>query len=310
MTETTIKKHVSGATSGAYIKNDIGIELFYRVWEPTEIPKAHLVFVHGHGEHISRYIDVFDQFSKVGIKVLAFDQVGCGETGRRANDIGGAMGLKRVLLDISLMIEQIYRPDIPLFLMGHSFGGAAILNYLERGSMRELLYGAIASAPCIEVYKDSIPPNIVKHSLTFLASYFPRLKVSVGVDISLLSRKKSVIELYKKDPFVFSKCALVQLQDVLTGCQNLLKEGYKKICVPRLLLAHGTGDRITSYEATYSLATKLEGTGNIKHLEMKTYHGFYHELHFEPESDEVLANYIKWIFDQLPKDSSLQPTTK
>ncbi|KAJ9064591.1 hypothetical protein DSO57_1028909 [Entomophthora muscae] len=274
MTEAPIKEHVSGATSGAYIKNDIGIELFYEVWEPTEFPKAHLLFVHGLGEHISRYNHVFDQFSKAGIKVLAFDQVGCGETGRRAKDVGGAMGLKRILLDISFMIEQFYRPDIPLFLMGHSFGGAAILNFLERGSKRELLYGAIAS------------------------------------DKSLLSRKKSVVELFKKDPYILKKCALVQLQDVLTGCQNLLKEGYKKISVPRLLLAHGTGDRLASYEATSSLAANLARNGIIKQLDMKTYDGLYHELHFEPESDEVLANYIEWIFDQLPKDSSLQPTTK
>lgn len=81
------------------------------------------MFIHGQAEHIRRYDHVFHEFAKYGFKVHSFDQVGCGRTGERANNLGDALGLARVLLDVDDCIDRVHDPDIPLFLMGHSFVG-------------------------------------------------------------------------------------------------------------------------------------------------------------------------------------------
>lgn len=80
-----------------------------------------MIFVHGHNEHVSRYDDFFQDFAKVGIRVCGFDQVGCGKTGERSEDLGGALGLARLLVDLNDAVERNYDPKVPLFLMGHSF---------------------------------------------------------------------------------------------------------------------------------------------------------------------------------------------
>ncbi|KAJ9074093.1 hypothetical protein DSO57_1009688 [Entomophthora muscae] len=127
-----------------FFENCLGLDVFYKIWEPREA-RANVLFVHGHGEHISRYDEVFAKFAKSGIKVLGFDQVGCGETGKRANDIGGVRGIEQLLHDITVAIAWIHKNGTPLFLMGHSFGGCAVLNYVARGEKRHFIHGAIAS---------------------------------------------------------------------------------------------------------------------------------------------------------------------
>lgn len=124
------------------------------------------MFVHGQAEHVTRYDHVFTEFARAGIRVQGFDQVGCGKTGEKAKNLGGALGLARVLLDTNDAIDRMYDPDVPLFLFGHSFvslisghfliqiynicilwkqGGATVLNYLAIGDRRDLLYGAVST---------------------------------------------------------------------------------------------------------------------------------------------------------------------
>lgn len=51
------------------------VELYTKCWSPpsTDIV-ASLVFIHGIGEHCSRYNDIFSEFASKGIKVASFDQ--------------------------------------------------------------------------------------------------------------------------------------------------------------------------------------------------------------------------------------------
>lgn len=76
--------------------------------------------MHGHVEHVSRYDAIFARFAHAGIRVLAFDQVGCGQTGLRSGDLGGVKGAEQLLHDITHAIDFLDRHDVPLFLLGNS----------------------------------------------------------------------------------------------------------------------------------------------------------------------------------------------
>lgn len=52
------------------------IKLYTRTWIPEKDLIATLIFIHGLGEHCSRYDEVFGTFAKAGIKTTSFDSRG------------------------------------------------------------------------------------------------------------------------------------------------------------------------------------------------------------------------------------------
>ena len=61
-----------------------------------------------------------------------------------------------------------------------------------------------------------------------------------------------------------------------------------------LLLMHGDGDPITSSQASREFAEKA---GEPCHL--KIWQGLYHEIHNEPEQDQVFAYMKEWLDGRL-----------
>ncbi|KAJ9086796.1 hypothetical protein DSO57_1000420 [Entomophthora muscae] len=282
------------AVQEGYFINDIGIAIYTRTWEPLDrSPIANVVFVHGQAEHVYRYNHVFSEFAKAGLRVHGFDQVGCGRTGLRSNSLGDAMGMARVRIDIDDAIERVYDAKTPIFLMGHSFGGATIIDYLARGNKRGLLYGALASAPDLELSPESKPNLIVRTALRAVASVTPTLKVPADLDIAYLSRNTTEVAIYRNDPLIFTKCAAIQVYDTVFGGEYIIKGGYKDIKIPRLLLVHGSSDKITSAAASVRLYRKLQGQGVPRRLDFILYPGAYHELHNDINKRQVraLQNY-------------------
>ncbi len=62
------------------------VEVYSKTWTPTGSVKATVLFLHGFGEHCSRYNHLFTAFADSGIKTASFDQRGFGQTGRKATN--------------------------------------------------------------------------------------------------------------------------------------------------------------------------------------------------------------------------------
>jgi alpha-beta hydrolase superfamily lysophospholipase len=56
------------------------------------------------------------------------------------------------------------------------------------------------------------------------------------------------------------------------------------------LVLHGTGDKVTSAEASKTFVSHLSGD-----VQYEAFDGFYHELHNEPEREQVLERVEAWI---------------
>ncbi|KAJ9086787.1 hypothetical protein DSO57_1000412 [Entomophthora muscae] len=281
-----------------FYPNNIKTEIYTRTWVPIGKPVANLVFVHGQAEHVNRYNRVFSEFAKAGIKVHAFDQVGCGRTGKRASNLGGAMGMERVELDIDDAIVRIHDGKTPLFLMGQSFGGETVIDYLARGNRKNLVYGALATSPCLALAPETQPRETQINQLVEVASRNPQFRINARLDASLLSRNRTEVDMYRRDPLVFSRCAAVQVRDTVVGGHYILDGGYRNIQVPRLMIVHGSADKITHFSTSEKLALTLKAQGTSKSVEFLAYPGGYHELHNDIIRDEVIANHVKWILAQ------------
>ena len=97
-------------------KSRDGLELYARGWKP-EAPKAVVVLVHGHGEHVNRYNHVADAFTKAGYAMQGFDLRGHGQS---AGQRGHTPNYESLMNDITDFIgdAQGVTPACPSSFMG------------------------------------------------------------------------------------------------------------------------------------------------------------------------------------------------
>ncbi|MBI1225632.1 MAG: alpha/beta fold hydrolase [Bacteroidetes bacterium] len=263
-------------------QNKIGLNLHFRNWQ-VEWPRAVVCLVHGLGEHIGRYDHVAKYLASRNIATIGFDHQGHGRTdGKR----GHTNGLESMLDDVDLLLktsDEKY-PSLPVFLYGHSMGGNVVLNYALRRKTK--INGLIATAPWIKLPK---PPSAFLVLFgKIMDKISPSLTQANGLDTNELSNDPKVIETYLKDPLVHNKISVRAGTSLLQGAEYLAQ--FKgKVSVPMLLM-HGTADKITSPDGSAIFAKQASGE-----VTRKEWQGLKHEIHNEPQQNEVLAFLVEWM---------------
>ncbi|KAJ3318784.1 hypothetical protein HDV06_007035 [Boothiomyces sp. JEL0866] len=267
-------------------------KLYTRTWLPDK-PKATVIFVHGLGEHITRYDEMFGRFADNGIKVTAFDQRGFGQTVRLNGLHGHGDGIVTTFKDIKLISSKTRIEGLPHFIMGHSMGGGLTLGYALQNQKE--FQGVIASAPLVDSGDKTKPKVADRILLSFVPYILPSFVIPNILDLSTLSRDPNEVALYKKDPLVHPFISTGLCSDILTNGANLLKNA-KKFNLP-LLVAHGTNDGMTCPKASKRFVSLVSSNDKT----YREYEGFYHELHNEPRKDReiVYDTYIKWITERI-----------
>jgi acylglycerol lipase len=102
------------------------IELFGRLYEVDD-PRASLVLIHGFGEHSGRFTDMAECLVEAGIAVLSYDLRGAGKSPGQRMHINSWDEYHQDLLAVQRYLSNYY-PTAPLFLFGHSMGGAIVLD--------------------------------------------------------------------------------------------------------------------------------------------------------------------------------------
>ncbi|KAG2219437.1 hypothetical protein INT45_002322 [Circinella minor] len=278
-----------------WITTDDGYSLFTKTWKPASKPIANVVMIHGFGEHIGRYNRLFTYFAQNDVQAYGYDQRGWGQSGKKAHEFGNNHGYNTALSDINNAIKRNKIADTPLFLIGHSMGGALVLNYLvRRFDGLELLTGAISSAPLVTL---SMPVSPFRYYPLIMASkVLPSFVIQVGMDASAVSHDEKEIEEYNSDPLIHDYATLGTLSGFLDAGKALLKDA-SKIETP-ILYSHGTTDPVNDFKGT---KTAYEITSS-KDKELKAWDGLFHELHNEtlPERQQVTDYYLEWIKARIP----------
>lgn len=261
-----------------------GETLFEQWWRPQSDPKAAVVFVHGVGEHSARYTHVAHYLLEHGYAVNALDLRGHGRS-------GGVRGFCRhfddYIADVDLFLSRAAArtPDKPLFVLGHSMGGAIVtLLWLKH---RPAVQGLILSSAALKTNVE-LPPLLLRSS-KILSALLPRVP-TVRLDSKLISHDPAVVETYDNDPLVFHRGLLAR-----TGAELL--QAFERIdaqmedLTPPLLILHGTDDQITDPAGSQALYARAGATDKT----LKLYDGFYHELLNEVEKERVMADIVAWL---------------
>jgi alpha-beta hydrolase superfamily lysophospholipase len=265
--------------------------LFGQGWLPEgQSTLASIALVHGIGEHSGKYDHVGRWYAERGIALLAYDQVGHGQSpGKR----GHIPSYDDVLDGIHAFLEQAsnFAPGKPLFLYGHSLGGNYSVNYAMR--REAVLAGLIITSPWLElVYQ---PPAWKLALSKLLSKVWPSFTQSSGINQIPLTREQ---ETSHKNPdiLVHDRISVNLFTSASAAASWALERPADYMLPYPALFMHGTADAVTSPLGTNTLSSRLAGD--------VTYHewpGYFHELHNEKENEPVFEYVYEWIQHQLSR---------
>lgn len=265
-----------------FISKD-NLQLYLQVWEADKDLKALVCLVHGLGEHSGRYTHVAATLNNAGYHLAAFDLRGHGKSqGQR----GHSPSIDYFNDDIGRFIHQVTQmyPKLPCFIYAHSLGGLLALNFLI--SRKPSLRGAIISAPGL---RSPLQEQKIKVLLSKWGGLFlPRVNLKSGLDPKGLSHDEDIVKAYIGDPLVHDNVTFGLARSMMEGISQVFSRA-SEIQIP-LLVMHGGEDPVVYPQGSQELCSLVRGDCTLK-----IWRGLFHEIHNEPEKNEVLAAMIDWL---------------
>jgi alpha-beta hydrolase superfamily lysophospholipase len=260
------------------------LDIFAQAWEPTvPQPKAVVCLVHGLGEHTSRYAHVAEAFGKQGFVLFGADLRGHGRSGGARGHISS---IEDFMKDIDIVLTQTHLryPGLPIILYGHSIGGVLALYYglLRKPNVKGVI--ATSSALHTAVEKQSLKVVMAK----VLGSLMPTTVIASGLEPKNLSRDSKVVQAYIDDPLVHDRISLGFGKAMLVA--NAFSLAHAGEFSFPLLLLHGKEDLIAFPSSSIEFAAPLK-----EKCTLVLWDGAYHELHNEPEKEEVFKTMTLWM---------------
>jgi acylglycerol lipase len=260
------------------------LDIFAQAWEPTvSQPKAVVCLVHGLGEHTLRYAHVAEAFGRQGFVLFGADLRGHGRSGGARGHISS---IEDFMQDIDSSLEQAHAhyPGLPIILYGHSLGGILVLHY---GLIRKPnIKGVIATSSGLHTALEQQKIKILMAKI--LGALTPNTSLPSGLDPKSISHDEKVVQAYINDPLVHDKVSL-GFGKIMVGVTSWTLTHAGEFPLP-LLLLHGKADMIAFPSSSIEFAASLK-----EKCTLVLWDGAYHELHNEPEKDEVFKTMISWM---------------
>lgn len=271
-----------------------GLELASYRWpagDRTTPPRATVALLHGLAEHAGRYAALAARLNAADIELLAIDLRGHGRSpGKRA----WVERFDDYLYDADTLVAEAARADTPLFLMGHSMGGAvAALYAIERApTLGRALTGLVLSSPALAPGRD-VPRWMLALS-RFISRAWPTFP-AIRIDAALLSRDPAVVADNRADPLVHHRAVPARTGAEILDAMARIERGRGALRVP-VLVYHGTADKLTEPDGSRAFGAHVGSPDRTLTL----YDGGFHETMNDIERDRVIGALIDWIHARAP----------
>jgi alpha-beta hydrolase superfamily lysophospholipase len=235
------------------------------------------------GEHTSRYAHVAESLGKDGFVLFGADLRGHGRSGGIRGHISSIEDLMKDI-DGALVQARVHYPGLPLLLYGHSLGGIQVLYYgLSR---KPDVKGVVATSSGLHTALEQQRLKVFMAKV--LGSLMPNTLLASGLDPKTISRDEKVVQAYINDPLVHDKISF-GFGKVMTGVTAWVLAHAREFPLP-LLLMHGKADVLAFPSSSTEVAAALK-----EKCTLVLWDDAYHELHNEPEKEEVFKTMKLWM---------------
>jgi alpha-beta hydrolase superfamily lysophospholipase len=260
-----------------------GLNLYVQGWDPAGEARGVVLIIHGIGEHSGRYTHVAEFLVSNGLSVIAMDHRGHGKSG---GPRGHTPSFDAFMDDIDVLFAEASarHPDVHQILYGHSMGGIFVLNYQLRRKPK--VNGVISASAAMRTSLEEQTFKVILAKV--LGSVLPGVSMTTDLDPADISRDPDVVNRYINDPLVHNKISFGMGKGLLEAI-DWAYDHADEFNVP-LLLIHGTADKPAYARGSEEFAQHVSDNCTLK-----LWDGYAHELHNEPEKQEVLDYMLAWI---------------
>lgn len=253
-------------------------------WETEHDAKGVVVIVHNILEHTGRYAYVITMLRRNGYHVIMGDLPGQGQTSRANKGQLEHFDIYHETLIEWVRIANEYK--IPTFVMGVGLGGLILLNVLEKTELP--IEGMLLLSPLLEFKRNNKTRKNMLISNVGKGSKDVRFKL--GIETKDLTRNDEVIEETKQDGLMLRKVTYKWYNILLETMKDTVQH-FKDIQSMPTLLMYGTEDKLLELRSFNELKNNL----NTNEFYFKVWEGFYHEIHNEPERDQVMRYVLTFL---------------
>ena len=221
-----------------------GADLPLRVWYPWDRPaEAVILALHGFNDYSKGFAAAGKGMARRGFIFYAYDQRGFGLAPER----GIWAGEQQMIDDlrVAARLVKVRHPDLPLFLLGESMGGAVVMTAAVSGDP-PIADGLILAAPAVWGWQTLSP---AAQKITEGAAHFIPWVTVVPTGVhALASSNRAALRDLARDPLVIKDTRI----DTAYGLVNLMTDAFNaaaKLDKPRWLLLFGEHEAILDRSA-------------------------------------------------------------
>ena len=301
------------------IKSNDGVHnLNVLVWEPEGEVCGILQISHGMIEYVERYKDFAKFLNKNGWAVIGNDHLGHGDTAENPNDRGyfckknQSENLVKDLHKVTIYAKERFK-NVPLVLMGHSFGSfLARRYYMTYGNELDgIIIAGTGSQPPMLLKFGKLLVKAIKlvKGERFRSSLLPKISfmgynsriLNCDSPNAWLSKDHRVVEEYDADElctFKFTLNGYYTLFDTIEYIQQEQNIDKLPMDVPTLIIA-GEQDPVGKYGKDVKNIFKCYEQRGMENIKLKLYRNDRHELINETDKALVYSDILNWLIDNI-----------
>jgi len=288
----------------SYWANERGMLLHTITMLPTRTPIRSVVFYcHGYTDNVSfEKILAKQRMVHDGIAFCAIEYEGHGLS-------DGPMGLigdwDSLVGDVAGYVRHVSErfPDIPLFLMGESMGGA--VAYSVQRQVPELIKGVVFVCPMCKISDNMLPPQSIIDILRWAigpsgdgnTSWLGYLPIAPARDQMVTHKDPAKLLLASRVPLCFGRNPRLATARELISVTQRISANMSEFDAP-FLVVHGMNDTVTDP----NLSQALYDESKSKDKSIRLYEGMWHALMCgEPDEnvDIVFNDCTNWIMERI-----------
>jgi len=268
-----------------------------RAWLPAGPPRAAIVALHGMNDYSNAFSLPGSYWAQQGIATYAYDQRGFGLASRP----GIWPDTPTLVADLKAAVQAVHarHPDVPLYVLGESMGGAVAIAALAQPgpggqSWRREIDGVILSAPALWGRQTM---NLF-YRLTLWTAYqvAPGMTLTPPRGLKIVpSDNQPMLRALGRDPLVLKRTRV----DAVRGLVDLMSVAYDDLeRLPRdlpLLVLYGQHEQVLSRKSVAEALARLDAATPAIPMRQAVYERGYHMLLRDRCAATVWRDVAAWV---------------